>query len=252
VANSKAPLGGDLLSIVVSGCWPLVGRDDELHRLGALLGGQTRGLVLAGPPGVGKTRLASEFLALAKATGVAVLRVTATRAGAGLPLSVFAPLLSDEVPYADAADGDLAHLIRRCAAALLSAANGRRLVLLVDDAHLLDDTSASLVHHLVDADTSFVVATMVTGEPAPDPVVALLKNDAVERMEVRGLSLDTIERLLTALLSGPVDPATTARHLFKTLAFGDLPHRSARRPGSLSWWRGGWLTCTHRSATFSR
>ena len=88
VANSKAPLGGDLLSIVVSGCWPLVGRGDELHRLGALLGGQTRGLVLAGPPGVGKTRLASEFLALAKATGVAVLRVTATRAGAAATVAL--------------------------------------------------------------------------------------------------------------------------------------------------------------------
>ncbi|MGH3915292.1 MAG: AAA family ATPase, partial [Pseudonocardiaceae bacterium] len=38
--------------------WPLVGRHVELRTLLTALGGTSGGVVLAGPPGVGKTTLA--------------------------------------------------------------------------------------------------------------------------------------------------------------------------------------------------
>ena len=54
-----------------------VGRRHELQlleaRLGEMLGGSTRQIALVGPPGVGKTRLASEFLQLAAHKGCRVL-----------------------------------------------------------------------------------------------------------------------------------------------------------------------------------
>jgi hypothetical protein len=74
--------------------WPLVGRREELRRLGELLFGERRrGVMLAGPAGVGKTRLALECLERAEQSGMVGLRVTATRAGAGLPLGAMAALL---------------------------------------------------------------------------------------------------------------------------------------------------------------
>ncbi|MGH3515106.1 MAG: ATP-binding protein, partial [Pseudonocardiaceae bacterium] len=71
--------------------WPLVGRVDELaacHRVlrGAGKGGaRPEGVVLAGAPGVGKTRLAREALATAEAAGCAPWWVVASRAAASIP-----------------------------------------------------------------------------------------------------------------------------------------------------------------------
>ena len=59
--------------------WPLVGRQGELDEFGAALDDpRAHGLVIGGPPGVGKTRLADEFLAVAARRGRTVGRATAT------------------------------------------------------------------------------------------------------------------------------------------------------------------------------
>src|SRR5581483_7680651 len=74
--------------------WPLTGRAEELQWLGALLrAGTAAGVVISGPAGVGKTRLANEGLRLAEALGYPVASVTATRAGRDLPFGALAPML---------------------------------------------------------------------------------------------------------------------------------------------------------------
>ena len=55
-----------------------------------------------------------------------------------------------------------------------------------------------------------VLATVRSGDPAPDPVVALWKDGLAERIEVAGLDADATAALLVAVLDGPVDPATAA------------------------------------------
>ena len=189
----------------MAGTWPLVGRVGELRRMQGLMSSGARGLVLAGTAGVGKTRLAIEFLTQAERDGAAVVRITATQAASPLPLGAFAPLLPamhyGESPGVD----DRADLLRRCATFLLESAGRKRLVLFADDAHLLDDASATLVHQLAATGMAFVVATVRSGEAAPDPIVALWKDDAVERLEVSGLRSDSVEELLLAVLDGPVD-----------------------------------------------
>ncbi|MDD1747543.1 MAG: ATP-binding protein, partial [Methanomassiliicoccales archaeon] len=56
---------------------PLVGRDEELGRLGAILDRTTSGtgslLLISGEAGIGKTRLATEFERRAEANGYKVL-----------------------------------------------------------------------------------------------------------------------------------------------------------------------------------
>jgi DNA-binding CsgD family transcriptional regulator len=191
--------------------WPLVGRDGELRQIRKLLTGREyRGLVLAGPAGVGKTRLAVEGLELGRRAGLATARVTATRAAAGLPFGALAPLLPAlHHPEPGAVDAR-ADFLRRSAAALVERAGGRRLVLLVDDAHLLDDASATLAHQLAATDAAFVLATVRTDEPVPDPILALWKDAIAHRLEIAGLKVEAVEELLCSSLGGPVDRATAA------------------------------------------
>ncbi|MBW3591611.1 MAG: ATP-binding protein, partial [Actinobacteria bacterium] len=74
--------------------WPLVGRIRELRQLTRLVESRSpRGVVIAGPVGVGKTRLAREALKVAERNGAIVGWVTATRSAAKLPLGAMAPLL---------------------------------------------------------------------------------------------------------------------------------------------------------------
>ncbi|MGH9158250.1 MAG: AAA family ATPase, partial [Acidimicrobiales bacterium] len=197
--------------------WPLVGRAEQLRQMRTLIGqpgqpgrpgqpgqlGQLgNSLLLAGPAGVGKTRLAQEFLAMARQAGWATERVRATRAASELPLGAFAPLL----PESDEPGGPrLFELLRRSAQALAARAAGRPLALMVDDAQLLDNASATLTHQLVTSGTVAVVATLRSGEPAPDPVMALWKDGLAVRVDLPPLDRTEIEALLTAALGGPAD-----------------------------------------------
>src|SRR5450631_4193817 len=79
------------------GAWPLVGRDEELALVTATFDEpESHGLVLAGPSGVGKTRLLDEALTLAQARGWAVERVAATAASQAIPFSPFTHILAPE------------------------------------------------------------------------------------------------------------------------------------------------------------
>ncbi|MGH9005014.1 MAG: AAA family ATPase, partial [Acidimicrobiia bacterium] len=181
------------------------------HRLHDLVvGADSPGVMIAGPAGVGKTRLALETLRLAEAAGMATARVTATRAAGSLPFGALAPLLPATHHGETGGVDDRADLLRRSAAALVERAEGRRLALLVDDAHLLDDASATLVHQLAATGAAVVLATVRSGEPAPDPIVGLWKDGLVERLEVDGLDFEAVEEPISTVLGGPADRAAVA------------------------------------------
>src|SRR5215216_1956336 len=75
--------------------WPLVGRARALERVGEMLLGRPdlSGVVLVGPAGVGKTRLAKECLTLAEDAGFVTAVAVASRAAAEIPLGALAPLI---------------------------------------------------------------------------------------------------------------------------------------------------------------
>jgi len=184
--------------------WPLVGRNDELARIRALVdGGERSAVILAGLAGAGKSWLASECLTRAQAAGCATARVKAGVAARSLPFGALSPLL----PSMIGSSVEPADMLQRARDAIVALGEGRRLVLLVDDAHLLDDASATLVHQLVATRSAFVIATVHSEQPAPDPVVALWKDELAERIEVPPFSRADIEEVLTGALGGPVSPA---------------------------------------------
>ena len=178
--------------------WPLVGRAEELRFLGTAMrrDGEARGMVLAGAPGVGKTRLAREVLARVASRGVIVRWAMATASSRKLPLGAFAGLLAD-------LGQDQAQVLPRAAEVLLAGRD--RVIVAVDDAHLLDELSASLLHLLVVRQSATVLITVRSGEAAPDAVTALWKDRHLDRLEVQPLSEAETVALLEAVLGGQVD-----------------------------------------------
>ena len=209
--------------------------------------------MISGPAGVGKTTLASTGLEVAQERGMSLARTTATQASRGLPFGAFASLLPPD-PGGDGVWSRDGHgeLLRRYVRAVVEGAGGRPLVVFVDDAHLLDGGSATLVHQLALTRAATVVATVRSGEAAPDPVVALWKDDPTERIEVGVLDDAVIEELLVTVLGGPVEPASLRQladrcqgnPLFlRELVTGALESGRARRGG------GRHLAASGRAAT---
>ena len=188
--------------------WPLIGRSEEVAFCRTLFARREgSGIVVTGAAGVGKTRLATEVVCAAEDAGYAAVRVTATEAGRAIPLGPFAHLLP---PDADAAP-TLLHFLLCAREAIAAREDGRPVALLVDDAHLLDAASAMLVQQLAASHEATVVATVRTGEPAPDAVVALWKDHGCEYLELQPLSLAETGLLVESVVGGDVDGETKHR-----------------------------------------
>ena len=220
------------------GVWPLVGRADELavaRRTMAAVGNS--GVMFVGPPGVGKTRLAREVVEAVAAAGGITCWVAATAAAATLPLGAFTPLLP-------ALSGvGRVELLRRATDELLSRGQSQPLVLGVDDAHLLDETSTALVHQLASTRAATIVLTVRRGAGVSDSITSLWKDELVHRLEVAPLSRAESNELLQAALGGQVDGAT--QHELFDLTVGNVLFlrelvRGGLADGALRLVRGVW------------
>ena len=181
--------------------WPLIGRTAELERIDRVRSSADgRGVVLTASAGVGKSRLARHSLAVAEQAGASVTWIHATRSAATVPMGAFAGLMPP-----DARSDDPLELMRRSAEVLHERADGRRVVIGVDDAQLLDPTSAALVLHLTETGMAFILATLRVGEPCPDAVQSLWKDAGVVRLDLQNLGEEETGELVEAVLKAPVE-----------------------------------------------
>lgn len=189
------------------------------------------GCVVAGAAGVGKTRLAAEAVARSRAATVHVL---ATASAAALPFGAFGHLLP-----ANAAGGSIPEYL----AHLRGFAAPEPPTLVVDDAHLLDDASAALLLAASASGAARVLATLRTGERAPDAVTALWKDQGLERFELLPLGPPDVRGLVVALLAGPAHTEVFERihdlSQGNPLYVHELVH-DARRTGALHLLDGRW------------
>lgn len=179
--------------------WPLIGRANELDEAVSLISARAyRGITLTGKPGVGKSRLAREVVQALSGAGWTVRRASATATSRSIPLGAFAQ-------WAENFEGAPLALARKVIASLTAGAESDRLLVFVDDAHLLDDLSALVVHQLVQTEQATAIVTIRTGERAPDAVSALWKDGLLQRRELQPLSHRQTDTLLAAVLGAAPD-----------------------------------------------
>ena len=184
--------GGD-----VGVSWPLVGRQRELELATASC--RAGGVVICGPSGVGKTRLASEVVASMGSRRT--VHVRATGASSGMPLGAFAQVLA----ASGAVTGDASGLSSAARQLIGDLGPDEHLVVSVDDVQLLDDASATLLLHLAMSEQVLLVLTLRTGEPAPDAVTLLWRDELVARIDMEPLGPEEVRELLDVALPGGID-----------------------------------------------
>ena len=197
----------------LAGEWPLTGRSDVLERFRSICGDSAEsaaapaaGIALVGPAGVGKTRLAAVCLDDAARRGWRTMRVAGSTAASSIPFGAAAPLLAPD----GGGETDFATIIRRSHAAMTK--HGP-LCLVVDDAHLLDDASITLVQHIASTKGVIVVVTARSDRATSSLVTTLWRDGAISRIDLDGLAADDHDALIAAALGGPIDEPS-ARRLF--------------------------------------
>lgn len=179
--------------------WPLVGREAELALFdSAVADRRGSGFAVHGRAGVGKSRLAQECGRRLEAAGLPVRRVAASQATSEVPLGALARVF----PRVGGTSNPMAGL--SAAVRTITEMGDGRLHLVVDDAHHLDAASAVLLRQLMDAGLIFLVATIRSEGVLHDAVAALLRTDAVYRVDLEDLHEAAVEELLCHVLGGPV------------------------------------------------
>lgn len=185
----------------------MVGRSGEIAVIHDVLsrGDRAGGLLFSGQAGVGKTRLARHALKLAADAGRPCRWIVATASAKSVPLGAFADFATDVGP-------DPIHNVEAVIAAL--AGNDVATVIGVDDAHLLDDQSALVIHQLVRRQTATVILTRRADVQAPTAITSLAGDPRLCPMEIAALSSAQVRELLSVALGGVVE-SSTARLLWR-------------------------------------
>ncbi|MCU1485323.1 MAG: LuxR family transcriptional regulator fused with ATPase domain, partial [Actinomycetia bacterium] len=163
--------------------------------------------MLVGEPGVGRTRLARA--ASSQVSGVAGwFTVTGDT-----PFGPFARLLVGraDAPLVDRFPAATDELVR----------SGHDVLVVVDDAHRLDDLSLAFLHHLVDTSRVRLLLTASTDAEVSPLLARLWKDGVIDRLPLQPLGPTAIADLVAAALPGTVD-RDLARWLTTTSAGNPL------------------------------
>ena len=195
-------------AVYVRLAWPLTGRSEEMRLIEAAISDpETSGVIVCGAAGVGKSRIAREALLLAAAKGCEERWVVGTSSARALPLGALASWAGPE-------GRESFQLVRGVIESLTSASPGNRVVVGVDDVHLLDDLSTFVVHQIVQRAAAKVVLTIRDGVSIPDGTQELWKVGQFDRLDLQPLSRDETTVLVSAVLGGSLE-ADAARRLWE-------------------------------------
>jgi DNA-binding NarL/FixJ family response regulator len=174
--------------------WHLLDRPVEFDAIrSTVTGNDGCGVVLVGAAGVGKTTLARAVTASLRSE---VQWVGCTESSRSIPLGVFA----HRIPPSGSRDP-----VALLAAARASILENPETVIGVDDAHLLDQLSSTLIHQIAVERAGQIVATVRSGESVPDAVTALWKDHHLRRFELMPFTKEQSVALVESVLGGTLE-----------------------------------------------
>ncbi|MBV9090410.1 MAG: AAA family ATPase [Mycobacteriaceae bacterium] len=174
--------------------WQLMDRPAEYGAIRpALTSSESCGVFLIGPAGVGKTTLART---VTKSLHSKVHWVACTESSRSIPLGVFAHLVNPSTSR------DPIALMASARDSLIGQENT---VIAVDDAYLLDQLSAALLHQIAVDRAGHILATVRSGEAVPDAVTALWKDGHLLRYELEPFTKDESIALVESVIGGTLE-----------------------------------------------
>jgi DNA-binding CsgD family transcriptional regulator len=174
--------------------WQLLDRPVEQAAIrSALRRPDCRGVVVIGAAGVGKTTLARTVI---ESLSAPVHWAACTESSRSIPLGAFAPWVGSTGAR------DPVALLVSARESILSSPDT---VTGVDDAHLLDQLSATLLHQIATEGSGRIVATVRAGEPIPDAVTSLWKDGYLHRLDLEPFTKRQSIALIEAVLGGTLE-----------------------------------------------
>jgi DNA-binding CsgD family transcriptional regulator len=188
--------------------WPLIGRTEEMRTIEAAISASgSAGILVCGPEGVGKSRVARDALSAAASQGCEARWTVGASSARAIPLGAF-------TAWAPSGVTDTVQLLRGVIESLTAQSSATRVVVGVDDVHLLDDLSTFVVHQIVQRGAAKVILTVRDGVQIPAAIQEIWKAGQFDRLDLSQLSLDETTTLLSATLEGAVD-SDAAQRLWK-------------------------------------
>ncbi|BBY84183.1 transcriptional regulator [Mycolicibacterium pulveris] len=159
-------------------------------------------VVLTGSAGVGKSRLAHEFVGRSR---YRIARwIAATQTGRSVPLGALAEFAADCGP-------DPLRRVQEIIEALTGDEVPMAVLVCVDDVHLLDEQSAAVISQLVKDRIAPVLMTVRDGHAVPDTIASLWGSARPPRIEIPALTAAEVTSLLEQVLDGPLESSSAQR-----------------------------------------
>jgi DNA-binding CsgD family transcriptional regulator len=202
---------------------PIRGRADELAVIGALIAAVASGrggvLVIEGPPGIGKSRLLTEILALAEKSGVRALFGEAFEYQQAVPFfSLFMATLRADPPVGDAealrrlgGSADLAYwVVNDLHNAINAAAAETPLVIVLEDLHWADNGTLLALRSLATARPDVAVLWVLTartgaGGPAAQETLSALQRANATFLRLAAMTPDAVADMVQDAVRAKAD-----------------------------------------------
>ena len=219
--------------VLVERCEALVGRDETLRDLRAVLGGTARGIggcvMIEGPAGIGKTRMLEALAAEASTLDITVAVGRAAELDRATPLATMLGLLSrhaSELLTGAFVETDASGLwrVNQLRSHIEEYVRDRRLMVMLDDAHWADELTAQALRLLVPALASSPVLWVLARRPGPVRGAVQTTQDALDWLIAEGarrVSLGPLDEAAVATLCEHVLGATPDHTVLRLAARSD-------------------------------